>query len=99
VRAWLAEGMIAFPTDQGNLAPRSQAVKSVARLNPAPEGIMLGETAQLFSVDTGLSPADLELHPQLILPADEPSGKGSLGAVMLYVPDTSAPGMTGSGGQ
>lgn len=89
VRAWLAEGMIAFPTDQGNMAPRSQAVKSVARLNPVPDGITLGGTSQLFSVDTGLSSADLELHPQLILPADEPSGNGTVDEVMLYVPDTS----------
>jgi type VI secretion system protein ImpK len=99
VRAWLAEGMIAFPTAQGDMAPRSQAVKSVARLNPAPAGITLGGTAQLFSVDTGLSTADLELHPQLILPADEPSGNGSIGAVLLYVPDTAAPGPSGSGSQ
>lgn len=99
VRAWLAEGMIAFPTNQGDLAPRSQAVKSVARLIPAPEGITLGGSAQLFLVDTGLSAADLHLHPQLILPADEPSGNGSIGAVLLYVPDTAAPDATGSGGQ
>ena len=88
VRAWLADGMIAFPTDQGNMAPRSQAIKSVAQLNPVPNGITLGGTAQLFSVDTGLSSADLESHPRLILPADEPSGNGIVAAVMLYVPDT-----------
>lgn len=99
VRAWLAEGMIAFPSAQGDMAPRSQAVKSVARLNPAPAGVTLGGTAQLFSVDTGLSTADLELHPQLILPADEPSGNGSVGAVLLYVPDTAASNATGLGGQ
>ena len=92
VRAWLAEGMIAFPTDQGNMAPRSQAIRSVVRLNPAPDGITLGGAAQLFSVDTGLSSADLESHPQLILPADEPSGNGTVDAVMLYIPDTSESG-------
>lgn len=99
VRAWLAEGMIAFPTVQGDMAPRSQAVRSVARLNPPPAGVTLGGTAQLFSVDTGLSTADLGLHPQLILPADEPSGNGTIGAVLLYVPDTAASNATGSGGQ
>lgn len=85
VQAWLAGGMIVFPTDAGNMAPPSRAVQSVAPTTVVPSGIILGGTTELFSVNTGLAGQQLAQHPQFILPVSGPEG-APVDAVVLYVP-------------
>ncbi len=91
VQAWLAGGMIVFPTDVGNMAPPSRVVQSVTPATVVPSGIILGGTTELFSVNTGLSGQELALHPQFILPAGGPEGT-TADAVVLYLPGAAPAG-------
>ena len=91
VQAWLAGGMIVFPTDAGNMAPPSRAVQSVTPATVVPSGIVLGGTTELFSVNTGLTGQQLSLHPQLILPAGGPDGT-TADTVVLYLPEAAPVG-------
>jgi|GEM_PF-581431 len=86
VKAWLANGVIAFPTNSGIVPLKNRTVVSVQQVAEPPSGITVGGTTLLLSVQPGLSADDLALRPELIFPLGDAPGGVTPGEMVMYLP-------------